>query len=132
MNTTKKWDEELVERAKTAAQQVVREAQSALAHGQQALDEWQVRRDASRLLADLGAAYYGEQRSGGEPGAVQAALERLDDHVQRYGWVGFPPSTMPAGEPPAAVHTVERVVEPTAETAEPAAEPAAEEHPPEG
>lgn len=132
MNTTKKWDEELVERAKTAAQQVVREAQSALAHGQQALDEWQVRRDASRLLSDLGAAYYGEQRSGGEPGAVQAALERLDDHVQRYGWVGFPPSTMPAGEPPAAVHTVERVVEPTAETAEPAAEPAAEEHPPEG
>ena len=126
MNTTRKWDEELVERAKTAAQQVVREAQSALAHGQQALDEWQVRRDASRLLADLGAAYYGEQRSGGEPAAVQAALERLDDHVQRYGWVGFPPSTMPAGEPPTAVHTVERVVEPTTE---PTTEPAAEEHP---
>lgn len=124
MNTTKKWDEELVERAKTAAQQVVREAQSALAHGQQALDEWQVRRDASRLLADLGAAYYGEQRSGGEPGAVQVAMERLDDHVQRYGWVGFPPGVMPAGEPPAAVHTVERVVEATSE-------PTTDEHPPE-
>lgn len=120
MNTTRKWDEELVERAKTAAQQVVREAQSALAHGQQALDEWQVRRDTGRLLADLGAAYYSEQRSGGEPGGVQAAMERLDDHVQRYGWVGFPPSTMPSGEPPEAMLTVERVVEP-----EPPTEPAA-------
>lgn len=124
MNTTRKWDEELVERAKTAAQQVVREAQSALAHGQQALDEWQVRRDTGRLLADLGAAYYSEQRSGGEPGGVQAAMERLDDHVQRYGWVGFPPSTMPSGEPPEAVLTVERVVEPEPPT-EPPTEPAA-------
>jgi hypothetical protein len=121
MNTTKKWDEELVERAKSAAQQVVKDAQSALAHGQQALDEWQVRRDTSRLLADLGAAYYSEQRGGGEPKAVLAAMERLDDHVQRYGWVGFPAGTTPTGEPPSGERTVPGTVE----------EPAAEQESPE-
>lgn len=95
-----KWDERLVRGAKQTAEQVVREAQSALAQGQQAIDEWQVRRDAQRLLTDLGVAYFAEQRHGGDHADVERAMARLDDHAARYGSVGPLRSDGPTTPPP--------------------------------
>jgi hypothetical protein len=67
-----------LDRAKNAAQQGV-------AAGKQKVGDVQVQRAGADLLKKLGTAVYAEQRQGGSPEAVEAALGALDAHVREHG-----------------------------------------------
>lgn len=89
----------LFDKAKQAAQQALDEAKKGIDSGQAKLDEVQVKRDSERLLSQLGAAFFAEQRHGGSRDAVNDALDALDAHVQQHGMIGFPAAAVTPGEP---------------------------------
>ncbi len=78
-------DKTFVDKMRVSAQQAVQQAQDGMAQGQAKLDAFQLRRQADRLLRDLGAACYAERRRGGDPQAVAAALARVDAHIAEHG-----------------------------------------------
>ena len=82
-----------LDKAKQVAQQAIDEAKKGVEQGQQKLDEASAKREASKLLAALGAAFYAEQRSGGSRTDVDAALNAVDQHVAVNGTDGFPSDT---------------------------------------
>ena len=82
-----------LDKAKQVAQQAIDEAKKGVEQGQQKLDEASAKREASKLLAALGAAFYAEQRSGGNRADVDAALNAVDQHVTVNGTDGFPTDT---------------------------------------
>lgn len=67
------------------AETAVQKAQQGVAQGQAKVDELQAKRAADKLLRDLGAAVYAQQRAGGPADAVTAALAALDAHVGEHG-----------------------------------------------
>jgi hypothetical protein len=83
------------DKAKQVAQQALDEAKKGVEQGQAKLDEATAKREAMRLLAELGGAYYAEQRSGGARTDVDAALLAVDQHVSVNGTLGFPGHTPP-------------------------------------
>ena len=74
-----------LDEAKEAATRAQAMARQALAQGQAKLDELQAKRQGDALLRELGAAYYAQQRSGGSPQVVSAALSAVDAHVAEHG-----------------------------------------------
>ena len=90
-----------LDKAKQAAQQALDEAKKGIDTGQAKLDEHQAKRETERLLSEVGAAVYAQQRQGGSPEAVTAALAAVDAHVAANGLVGFPSSAVVPGPPPA-------------------------------
>ena len=90
------------DKAKQVAQQAIDEAKKGVEQGQQKLDEASAKREASKLLAALGAAFYAEQRSGGNRSDVDAALNAVDQHVSVNGTDGFPRETDSAPGTPSA------------------------------
>ena len=78
-----------LDKAKQVAQQAIDEAKKGVEQGQHKLDEASAKREASKLLAALGAAFYAEQRSGGKRADVDAALQAVDQHVAVNGTQGF-------------------------------------------
>ena len=85
-----------LDKAKQVAQQALDEAKKGVEQGQAKLDEASAKREAAKLLAALGAAFYAEQRAGGSRADVDAALLAVDNHVSVNGTDGFP------GEDPVA------------------------------
>jgi hypothetical protein len=79
-----------LDKAKQVAQQALDEAKKGVDAGQAKLDEVQAKREAERLLAALGAAFYAEQRADGSRNDVDAALLSVDRHVSVNGTIGFP------------------------------------------
>src|SRR5215207_9485873 len=82
-----------LDKAKQVAQQAIDEAKKGVEQGQHKLDEASAKREASKLLAALGAAFYAEQRTGGNRADVDAALNAVDEHVTVNGTGGFPADT---------------------------------------
>jgi hypothetical protein len=78
------------DKAKQVAQQALDEAKKGVEQGQAKLDEASAKREATRLLAILGAAFYTEQRAGGSRADVDAALLTVDNYVSVNGTDGFP------------------------------------------
>ena len=91
-----------LDKAKQVAQQALDEAKKGVEQGQAKLDEASAKREATRLLAALGAAFYAEQRAGGNRADVDAALLAVDNHVSVNGTEGFPGEESVAEAPPAA------------------------------
>ncbi len=91
------WGEELgmdlLAKAKEAAEKAAAMAQGGLAQGQSKVEELQAQRRGGDLVRALGAAYWEEQRQGGDHEAVVRALAALDAHVAAHG-----PVTSPAPE----------------------------------
>ncbi len=71
--------------ARGVLQQVVAGAQDALSTAQEKLDEVTEKHHLRSLMADLGEAYYAEQRSSGTQEDLEAALGVVDAHVKLYG-----------------------------------------------
>lgn len=88
-----------LDKAKQVAQQAIDEAKKGVEQGQQKLDEAGAKREATKLLAALGAAFYAEQRAGGSRTDVDAALLAVDQHVTANGTQGFPGADDVAGAP---------------------------------
>ncbi len=96
-----------LDKAKVAAAQAAQKAQQGMAQGQAKIDDLQTRRQADALLRDLGAAFYAEQRTGGNRAAVASALQALDAHAAAHGPIdtaaapaapgGWPPGEGPTG-----------------------------------
>jgi hypothetical protein len=104
-----------LDKAKQVAQQALDEAKKGVETGQAKLDDVQAKKEAGRVLAALGAAFYAEQRSGGARSDVDEALKAVDEYVTVNGTSGFPsdeeaappppppaPAPMPAPTPPPA------------------------------
>ena len=89
-----------LDKAKQVAQQALDEAKKGVETGQAKLDEAQAKREASKLLATLGAAFYAEQRSGGSRADVDTALHAVDQFVTENGTDGFPGAEEEAPPPP--------------------------------
>jgi hypothetical protein len=101
-----------LDKAKAVAQQALDEAKKGVETGQAKLDDVQAKREAAKLLAALGAAFYAEQRSGGARADVDEALKAVDQYVEVNGTAGFPsdeeappPPPPPAPTPPPAPPT---------------------------
>ena len=118
-----------LDKAKQVAQQALDEAKKGVETGQAKLDEAQAKREASKLLAALGAAFYAEQRSGGSRADVDTALQggRPVRHRERHRWLprrrgggSLSPGAAPAPTPPPAPSPP-----PAAPSAPPADPPAA-------
>ncbi len=91
-----------LDKAKQVAQQALDEAKKGVETGQAKLDEAQAKKEASRVLAALGAAFYAEQRTGGQRSDVDAALKTVDEYVTVNGTSGFPSDEEMAPPPPPA------------------------------
>lgn len=89
-----------LDKAKQVAQQALDEAKKGVETGQAKLDEAQAKKEASRVLAVLGAAFYAEQRTGGQRSEVDAALKSVDEYVTVNGTSGFPTDEESASPPP--------------------------------
>ncbi|MCZ3389469.1 MAG: hypothetical protein LH645_10220 [Actinomycetia bacterium] len=92
-------------KAKAVAQQALDEAKKGVETGQTKLDEAQAKREAAKLLAILGAAFYADQRAGGPRTDVDDALSAVDQYVAVNGTTGFPTeeeSAPPPMPPPPA------------------------------
>jgi hypothetical protein len=112
-----------LDKAKAVAQQALDEAKKGVEQGQAKLDEASAKREASRLLAALGAAFYAEQRSGGPRSDVDTALQAVDQFVSVNGTAGFPdaePSAAPPAPAPAPTPPPASTPPPTAPPAPPA------------
>jgi hypothetical protein len=114
-----------LDKAKQVAQQALDEAKKGVETGQAKLDEVQAKKEANRVLAALGAAFYAEQRSGGPRRDVDTALQAVDGFVAENGTAGFPTEeeSAPAPPPPAPMP-------PPAPTPPPAPPPAPPAPPP--
>jgi hypothetical protein len=71
----------LLDKAREAAAQATVKAQEGIAQGQAKASQMQAKWQADKLLTELGAAYYAQQRHGGPAEAVAAALAAVDAHV---------------------------------------------------
>jgi hypothetical protein len=91
-----------LDKAKQVAQQALDEAKKGVETGQAKLDDVQAKKEASRVLAALGAAFYAEQRTGGQRSDVDAALKTVDEYVAVNGTSGFPSDEETAPPPPPA------------------------------
>ena len=111
-----------LDKAKQVAQQALDEAKKGVETGQAKLDEVQAKKEASRVLAALGAAFYAEQRSGGPRSDVDAALKAVDEYVTVNGTSGFPSDEESAPPPPPP--TPAPLAHPTAGADAPPAPPA--------
>jgi CBS domain-containing protein len=74
----------ILEKAKTVVGQVREQAARGFAAGRTRLDDTQARRRRARLLQDLGAAVYAQERGGGDHDAIGRALAALDAHTQAH------------------------------------------------
>ena len=81
----------LLDKVKAQAEQVAVKAQQGMSQGQAKLDAMQAKKQGDALLRDLGAAYYAQQRSGGSPDDVSAALAKVDAHIAEHGAVDTAP-----------------------------------------
>ncbi len=101
----------LMDKAKEAALKGKQSAQHLAQQGQAKVESVQQSREEAALFKTLGEAYYGEQRKGGDHGAVATALDALDAHFAAApppaapppeGGVapvpGTPPAAPPAGD----------------------------------
>ena len=89
-----------MDKVKQQAEQALAKAQQGVSQGQAKLDQVQVKRQADALLRNLGAAYYAQQRQGGSPDAVAAAMASLDEHVTDHGPIDVTaPAPTSAGGP---------------------------------
>jgi uncharacterized protein (AIM24 family) len=86
---------DFITRAREAAERAATLAQQGLAQGQDRIEDLQSQRRGTDVLRNLGAAYYAEQREGGEHEAVVRALAAVDAHVAAHG-----PVTPPRGQTP--------------------------------
>jgi hypothetical protein len=91
-----------MDKVKAQAEQAVAKAQQGVAQGQSKVEELQAKRQAEKLLRDLGAAVYAHQRTGGSDVAVNEVLERLDAWVAEHGRLDTTPSTDTVTATPAA------------------------------
>lgn len=89
-------DQSFLDKLRISAQQAVAQAQSGMAQGQARLDAFQLKRQSDGLLRDLGAAYYAQQRQGGDAADVAAALDLVDSHVAEHGPMDTAASAGPA------------------------------------
>ncbi len=89
-----------LDKAREAAAQATVKAQQGVAQGQAKIDEMQVKRQADGLMRELGAAYYAQERRGGSPAAVSAALTAVDNHVAAQGTDGTSSAAGSASPPP--------------------------------
>ncbi|MFL6181277.1 MAG: hypothetical protein ACJ73J_03135 [Actinomycetes bacterium] len=89
-----------LDKAKQVAQQALDEAKKGVEQGQAKLDEAGAKREATRLLAALGAAFYAEQRADGTRADVDAAMLAVDNHVSVNGTQGFPGQDSVVEPPP--------------------------------
>jgi hypothetical protein len=89
-----------LDKAKQVAQQALDEAKKGVETGQAKLDDVQAKKEAGRVLAVLGAAFYAEQRSGGPRSDVDEALKAVDEYVTVNGPSGFPSGEEAAPPPP--------------------------------
>ena len=89
-----------LDKAKQVAQQALDEAKKGVETGQAKLDDVQAKKEAGRVLAALGAAFFAEQRSGGPRGDVDEALKAVDEYVTVNGTGGFPSDEEAAAPPP--------------------------------
>ncbi len=89
-----------LDKAKQVAQQALDEAKKGVETGQAKLDDVQAKKEAGRVLAALGAAFYAEQRTGGRRSDVDAALKAVDEYVTVNGTSGFPSDEEAAPPPP--------------------------------
>lgn len=83
-----------MDKAKEAALQAKTSAQQMAQQGQAKVQAAQQGRSESELYRALGEAVYNEQRRGGDPAAVQAALGALDAH-----YAAMPPAPAPGTSP---------------------------------
>jgi len=83
-----------MDKAKEAALQAKASAQQMAQQGQAKVQAAQQGRSESELYRALGEAVYNEQRRGGDPAAVQAALGALDAH-----YAAIPPAPAPGVSP---------------------------------
>ena len=74
----------MLDKAKATAGRVREQATRGVEVGRTRLDDAQARRQQARLLQNLGAAYYAENRGTGNRDAVERALADLDAHAQAH------------------------------------------------
>ncbi|HET6876000.1 MAG TPA: hypothetical protein VFH38_00570 [Jatrophihabitans sp.] len=79
-----------MDKAKEAALQAKASAQQMAQQGQAKVQAAQQGRSEAELYRALGEAVFNEQRRGGDPAAVQAALDALDAH-----YAAMPPAPAP-------------------------------------
>lgn len=103
----------LMDKAREAALKATAQAQQVAQQGQAKMQAAQQGRSQAQLFQALGEAVYAEQRTGGDPAAVQAALQALDEHMS-----AAPPA--PAGPAPAGPGASASMPAPGATTAAPA------------
>src|SRR5579884_2409909 len=73
----------LLDKAKVAATAAMASAQQAAQQGQAKVGAYQQSRSEAEMYRALGEAVYQEQRHGGDPAAVTAAIEALDTHFAK-------------------------------------------------
>lgn len=113
-----------LDKAKQVAQQALDEAKKGVETGQTKLDEAQAKREAGKLLAILGAAFYAEQRTDGPRSDVDEALQAVDGYVAVNGTVGFPTDEATEPLPPPASPTPPPAPTPTPAPPAPPSPPA--------
>lgn len=111
----------IMDKARGAAVQAKASAQQLAQQGQAKVGSIQQGRTEAELYRTLGQAYYGAQRSGGDPGAVTAALTALDEH---FAALAAQPAggTDTAASAPAATSDAATATPPATTQAPPAAE----------
>jgi len=70
---------------KSNAEALARRSMEAGAKGQAKVESMQAKRRGDALLHDLGAAFYIEQRLGGDAQATRTLLAVLDQHAAEHG-----------------------------------------------
>jgi CBS domain-containing protein len=74
----------ILDKAKATAGRVREQAAHGLEAGRTRFDEAKSRRQHARLLQDLGATYYAENRGKGDRDATERALANLDAHTRAH------------------------------------------------
>src|SRR5580704_12343808 len=75
----------LMDKVKQGAGTALNKAQQGVNQGKAKLDQAQSKRQWDRLLHNLGAAVWAEQREGGSSDAVTSAWAALDEHLATNG-----------------------------------------------
>lgn len=81
---------------KSNVEGLARRSMEAGARGQAKMESMQAKRRGDGLLHDLGAAFYLEQRLGGDPASTQKLLAALDAHAAEHGLDTSPDVSAPA------------------------------------
>jgi CBS domain-containing protein len=74
----------ILDKAKATAERVLEQAIHGLEVGRTRFDDVQTRRQQARLLQNLGAAYYAENRGKGDRAVTERALADLDAHARAH------------------------------------------------